>query len=169
MEHYNRLEEDMEEGEELFTVENHYALFAFYDDFKCLSRGEIFLSLQIDGMFLDLFDKLTAVGSLLQMSNEDFTSKIQSTSIERERLCREIFDHCLLVKVMQTNSYGVIIQKLKLIVDPKVPAMTTVIDQMKLEKYKKKMDQGDRLENEFPETKPLGINLNILAESMKHT
>ena len=47
--------------------------------------------------------------------------------------------------------------------------MTTVIDQMKLEKYKKKMDQGDRLENEFPETKPLGINLNILAESMKHT
>ncbi len=46
-------------------VENHYALFAFYDDYKCLSRGEIFLSLQIDGLFLDLFDRLAGVASLL--------------------------------------------------------------------------------------------------------
>jgi hypothetical protein len=23
-------------------MENHYALFSFYDDYKCLTRGEIF-------------------------------------------------------------------------------------------------------------------------------
>jgi hypothetical protein len=32
-------------------MESHYALFSFYDDYKCLTRGEIYFQVKIDGEF----------------------------------------------------------------------------------------------------------------------
>lgn len=74
--------EDMEGGleeaamdEELYQVDNFYALFAFYEDLKCLSHGEIFVHLrvQVPGeppQFLDLQEKLANVAELLKISTE---------------------------------------------------------------------------------------------------
>lgn len=30
------------DDEEFFQIDNHYALFSFYDDYKCLTHGEIY-------------------------------------------------------------------------------------------------------------------------------
>jgi len=51
-------------------------LFSFYDDYKCLSRGEIFLSVQVDGLHLDLFDKVTGVAALLQLKPDEFAKQV---------------------------------------------------------------------------------------------
>ncbi len=80
---------DMEEDEDLYTIENHYAVYSFYDDYKCLSRGEIFVQLQLDGVFKELVDKVYNVANLLKMSPEDFKDKIYS---DKEKLCKTIFD-----------------------------------------------------------------------------
>ncbi len=47
--------------------------------------------------------------------------------------------------------------------------MTEVISQLKEQKLKTQIDQHDILENEFPDSRVLGINLNILAECQKTT
>ncbi len=54
-------------------------------------------------------------------------------------------------------------------VDPKIHPMTEVIDTIKRQKYKQQIDENDIVENEFADTKALGINLNILAECQKMT
>ena len=33
--------------EELYQIDNHYVLYAFYEDFKCLSHGEFFVHLRL--------------------------------------------------------------------------------------------------------------------------
>ena len=38
---------DEAEDEELYHIENHYVLYAFYEDFKCLSHGELFVHLRL--------------------------------------------------------------------------------------------------------------------------
>ena len=44
----NEDSEDVEEGyEDLYTIENHFATYAFYEDSGCLSKGEIHLYLRI--------------------------------------------------------------------------------------------------------------------------
>lgn len=87
------------EDEEFFQMENHYALFAFYDDYKCLTRGEIFLQVKIDGEFKLLTEKISGVASLLKLTTDQFRDKMQSSlPDERERLCKQIFDHIVVIK-----------------------------------------------------------------------
>jgi hypothetical protein len=61
--------EEMGDDQELYQVENHYALFSFYDDYKCLSRGEIFVELKIDGEFKYLMEKVSGVAELLRVES----------------------------------------------------------------------------------------------------
>lgn len=49
------------DDEEFFQMENHYALFSFYDDYKCLTRGEIYFQVKIDGEFKQLTEKISGV------------------------------------------------------------------------------------------------------------
>lgn len=53
---------EMEEDEELFSLSNHYCAYSFYDDFKCLSRGEIYIRIHLDApYYIDLTQKLSGI------------------------------------------------------------------------------------------------------------
>ena len=67
---------DSEEEEENYTIENQYAMYAFYDDFQCLNRGEVFIQLKIDGIYIDLVEKLSKVAELLKLKPDEFRQKI---------------------------------------------------------------------------------------------
>ena len=54
-------------------------------------------------------------------------------------------------------------------VDPKMQPISEVIQAIKKQKYKIKIDENDIIENEVQDPKSLGINLNILAECQKST
>jgi hypothetical protein len=62
--------------EEFFQIENHYAVFSFYDDYKCLTRGEIYLQIKIDGEFKLLTEKISGVAALLKLTPDEFRDKI---------------------------------------------------------------------------------------------
>jgi len=96
-EHNN--EEYFGADEEFYQIENHYAVFSFYDDYKCLTRGEIYLQIKIDGEFKLLTEKVSGVAALLKLKPEEFRDKIQhSTPEEREKICKQIFDKIVIVK-----------------------------------------------------------------------
>ena len=127
--------EEMGDDQELYQVENHYALFAFYDDYKCLSRGEIFVELKIDGEFKYLMEKVSGVAELLRVESDQMKDKITA---EKERLCKQIFDNLVVVKTVSqdpSDEHKHIV-KYRLLVDAKQAPMSEVIDQLKQQKYK---------------------------------
>jgi hypothetical protein len=157
-------------------MENHYALFSFYDDYKCLTRGEIYLQVKIDGEFKLLTEKISGVASLLKLTNEQFREKMQHAKPEeRERICKQIFDQLVVIKsVHQTQNpeNGETKDEIRYrpVLDPKIQPMSDVIDMLKLQKHKQRLDEHDLIDTEFPQVKPsLGINLNVLAECQKST
>lgn len=87
------------DDEEFFQIDNHYALFSFYDDYKCLTHGEIYFQVKIDGEFKSLTEKISGVSQLLKLTPEQFRDKMHhSTPEEKQKLCRQIFDHMVVVK-----------------------------------------------------------------------
>ena len=75
-----------------YKIENHYAVFSFYDDYQCLSRGEVFLVLQLDGDYQQVGpQKLKGIDNeLLKISGEEY--KVRITGEDREKVCRTIMD-----------------------------------------------------------------------------
>lgn len=122
--------EEMGDDQEIYQVENHYALFAFYDDYKCLSRGEIFVELKIDGEFKYLMEKVSGVAELLRVESDQMKDKITA---EKERLCKQIFDNLVVVKTVSQDPSDEQkhIVKYRLLVDAKQAPMSEVIDQLK--------------------------------------
>ncbi len=85
-----------------FSYENHFAVFSFYDDFQCLSRGELFIMLQIDGEFHTLGpQKLTDVHSeILKIdSGEEYRDRMMKE--EREKMCRAVMDRIVVEKTVE--------------------------------------------------------------------
>ena len=86
----NQDEWNLEDANEVPTVsfENHYALFSFYDDYQCLSRGEIFVMIKIDGEFQTLGpQKLTELHSeVLKITGDEYRERMMTVG-EREKLC----------------------------------------------------------------------------------
>lgn len=130
-------------------MENHYALFAFYEDFKCLSRGELYVHVRLlqEGAAApaqELFEKLSALAPLLQLAPEDFALKMGGGDVElREKLCRQIFDRLVVLRVTRPQEDGeegpaAVWQKLA--VDGRLEPMSRVVEGLKAEKRKRLRD-----------------------------
>lgn len=124
-----------EDDEDLYTIDNHYAVYSFYDDLKCLTRGEIYIQLQIDGEFRELTDKVSDVANVLKISPEELRDKMNSGS-DKEKLCKQIFDQLIVIKTLTNASVNPDdnippIVDYRLILDPKIQSMSDVISQIK--------------------------------------
>ena len=157
-------------------MENHYALFSFYDDYKCLTRGEIFFQVKIDGEFKQLTEKISGVAQLLKLTPDQFRDKMHHSSPEeKQKLCKQIFDYIVVVKSIhqsQPAEDGSVKDEVRYraVLDVKIQPMSEVIELLKHQKQKMRADEHDLIDTEFPQVKPsLGVNLNVLAECQKHT
>ena len=86
------------------TFENHYALFSFYDDYQCLSRGELFVMIKVAGGDFESIgpQKLLDVHSqVLKVTPEEYLTRM---SREAEKVCRAVMDHLIIEKVVVANS-----------------------------------------------------------------
>jgi hypothetical protein len=123
------------ESDEPYTLENHYAVFSFYDDYQCLSRGEVFLVLQLDGDYqLVGPHKLSGIDNeLLKINGEEYKERIMGE--EREKVCRTIIDSIVVEKrfeeVKVDEEHTKIEVRYKAVIDAKVQPMSEVIKQMK--------------------------------------
>jgi hypothetical protein len=157
------------EDEELFSLSNHYCTFAFYDDYKCLSRGEIYLRLHLDApYYLDITQKLSGIAAFLQVTPEEFAKLISQSkgAAEREKLLKQVFDQLVIVSTVKSETGKA---RYRILVDPKAPKMSDIIGRLKKEKQRQQVDRHDMLENELADPKALGITLNVLAECEKTT
>lgn len=157
-----------DEDEELFSLSNHFCTYSFYDDYKCLSRGEIYLRVHLDApYYIDLTQKLSGIAAFLSLQPEDFGKLLSTaTASDKEKLLKQIFDQLIIVNSVNSESGQ---SRFRVLVDPKASKMSDIIDRLKKEKLRQSVDQHDMLDSELQDIKPLGITLNVLAECEKST
>lgn len=162
------MEQAMEnEDEELFSLSNHYCTFSYYDDFKCLSRGEIYLRVHLDSpYYIDLTQKLSGIAAFMQVQPEEFGRLMaKSSPQEKAKILKQIFDQLIIVNSVNSETGQ---SRFRVVVDPKMSKMSDLIDRLKKERLRQMVDQRDMLENEL-DFRGLGITLNTLAECEKMT
>lgn len=83
------------------SFENHYALFSFYDDYQCLSRGELFVMIKVAGGDFECIgpQKLLDVHSqVLKVTPEEYRDRMAK---EAEKVCRAVMDHLIIEKTVE--------------------------------------------------------------------
>jgi hypothetical protein len=153
------------------TFENHYALFSFYDDYQCLSRGELFVLIKVAGGAFESIgpQKLLDVHSqVLKVTPEEYLTRM---SREAEKVCRAVMDHLIIEKVAPTHPESALhpATTFQAVLDTKLPPMSDVLKYMKEEKQKLRLDENDICNQEYASPRALGITLNVLAECQKKT
>ena len=75
------------------SFENCYAIFSFYDDYQCLSRGEVFVMIQVDAGDLKFNigpQKLLDVHSeVLKVTSDEYRERMAK---DAEKVCKAIID-----------------------------------------------------------------------------